>query len=293
MAWIESHQEMREHPKTKRLARLLGIPVAQAIGHLHCLWWWAVDYAPDGDLTSLYADAVAGGAGWDGDAQEFIEALIASRVSDDGHGYVERTPDGLLILHDWDQHVGRLINKRRADAERLRTWRERNADETRTSQVNPGPRTQDPGPKDPGPTLVTTEPGAPAIPGEEPNVYFAPPSGARKRAPDPLWDTALRLMGYEPKSSSERGAWNKALGDIRKAECGSAPADIAREFEMRFMAYHTRWPDIDITLPALAKHWSLMAQPVRIRGRDSPNGEPKGLAGVREWARRHGVEAEI
>ena len=51
MAWIESHQELRHHYKTKRLARELKVTVAAAIGHLHCLWWWAIDFAPDGDLS--------------------------------------------------------------------------------------------------------------------------------------------------------------------------------------------------------------------------------------------------
>ena len=34
MAWIEAHQELRNHPKTKKAARLLGISRPQMIGHL-------------------------------------------------------------------------------------------------------------------------------------------------------------------------------------------------------------------------------------------------------------------
>jgi hypothetical protein len=45
MAWIEAHQELAHHPKIRRLARELGVPKAQAIGHLLMLWLWAVSYA--------------------------------------------------------------------------------------------------------------------------------------------------------------------------------------------------------------------------------------------------------
>src|SRR5687767_5633894 len=55
MAWIESHQEIARHPKTRKLARLLGGSVPTAIGHLHLLWWWAVDYAEDGWLGKYTA----------------------------------------------------------------------------------------------------------------------------------------------------------------------------------------------------------------------------------------------
>ena len=34
--WIKSHQTLKGHPKMKRLTRLLGVKVPQAIGHLHC-----------------------------------------------------------------------------------------------------------------------------------------------------------------------------------------------------------------------------------------------------------------
>lgn len=51
MAWLRSHQELARHPKVKRLSRQLNISLPQAIGHLHLLWWWCMDYAQDGDLT--------------------------------------------------------------------------------------------------------------------------------------------------------------------------------------------------------------------------------------------------
>ncbi|GIM48438.1 hypothetical protein DNHGIG_39870 [Collibacillus ludicampi] len=51
MAWLKSHQEIARHPKTKRLAKALDISLPTAIGHLHLLWWWAMDFAKNGDLS--------------------------------------------------------------------------------------------------------------------------------------------------------------------------------------------------------------------------------------------------
>ncbi len=51
MAWIESHQALGQHPKTIRLAAILGrAQMPTVVGHLHYLWWWAFDYARDGRI---------------------------------------------------------------------------------------------------------------------------------------------------------------------------------------------------------------------------------------------------
>lgn len=82
MAWIESHQEIRLHPKVRRLATLLEIELSQAIGHLHCLWWWVLDYAPDGDLGQFQNEEIAAACEWSGDAHRLVEALAACRFLD-------------------------------------------------------------------------------------------------------------------------------------------------------------------------------------------------------------------
>src|SRR5690606_34760670 len=122
MAWIESHQELRHHPKTKRLARRLGISVPAAIGHLHCLWWWALDYAPDGDISDYDAEDIADAAMWDGDPQEFLSALIECGPGA-GAGFIERDEHGMR-LHDWDDY-GNEHKVRQEAAERKRRSRER------------------------------------------------------------------------------------------------------------------------------------------------------------------------
>ena len=114
MAWIESHQEMKDNPKTIRLARRLKIEVPHAIGCLHCLWWWAISYAQDGTLYRYENLDIAYAMLWKGDPDELIEALKAERFLDvDEQG---------LVIHDWWDYAGKLLEKRRSDSERKKNY---------------------------------------------------------------------------------------------------------------------------------------------------------------------------
>lgn len=112
MAWIESHQEVGRHPKTKKLARLLGVSLPAAVGHLHYLWWWALDFAQDGLLDKYDAEDIADALQWDGNANQLVEALISS-------GYIDDTEDG-LVVHDWAEYAGKLLERRAKDRARKR-----------------------------------------------------------------------------------------------------------------------------------------------------------------------------
>jgi DnaD/phage-associated family protein len=126
MAWIESHQELARHPKTKKFARLLGVSLPSAVGHLHFFWWWAMDYAQDGDLSRYDQEEIADACGWEGEPQKILRALSES-------GFVDETETSILI-HDWHEYAGRLIEKREQNKERKRKSRARHADVTRPSQ---------------------------------------------------------------------------------------------------------------------------------------------------------------
>lgn len=115
MAWIESHQGLANHPKTKRLVRRLDISVPLAIGHLHCLWWWALDFAQDGEITQYDAFDIADACQWRGQAEHMHDALIEA-------GFIDLS-DERKFLHDWYDYAGKLIEIRRKDAERKRNSR--------------------------------------------------------------------------------------------------------------------------------------------------------------------------
>lgn len=112
MAWIESNQEVGRHPKTKKLARLLGVSLPAAVGHLHYLWWWALDFAQDGMLNKFDAYDIADAMQWDGDADQLLEALRSA-------GYIDDTDAGLRI-HDWMDYAGKLLERREKDRSRKR-----------------------------------------------------------------------------------------------------------------------------------------------------------------------------
>lgn len=170
MAWIESHQELRDHPKTRRLARYLGIHVREAVGLLHFLWWWALDYAEDGDLSRFEAADIADAILWDGDPEQAVDALVRA-------GFLDRTDSG-LVIHDWDEYAGRLVEQRRKNRERKRRSRARHADVTRDTQGRHGATI--PNPTEPNQTNAAA--AAPAREDEPESL----PTTPYDRAPDGL-----------------------------------------------------------------------------------------------------------
>ena len=114
--WIESHQSLARHPKLIRLAATLKINKAQAIGHLHLLWWWTLDYAPSGSVSAFASCEIAAAAEWTGDADRFLEALKKEKwIDEDGS------------VHDWDEYAGKLLARKKADADRKASVRKKSA----------------------------------------------------------------------------------------------------------------------------------------------------------------------
>ena len=134
VAWIESHQQLREHPKVYALMEALEIPKSQAIGHLHLLWWWCIDYAPTGDLSNLSRGRISGAAEWPGDGNRFVEALVKT-------GWVDQGPDSLRV-HDWLEFCGVLIEKRLLRAGKKRKFMESKNFQKLSYRTEPNPTEQ-------------------------------------------------------------------------------------------------------------------------------------------------------
>jgi hypothetical protein len=111
MLYTPSHAELGQHPKTRRLARLLGVSIPTAIGHLHLLWHFALKYAPDGDLAGFDALDVADGALWEGEPTALLSALADAGWLDAGQ------------LHDWGEYGGKFVKRKEDNAERMRDAR--------------------------------------------------------------------------------------------------------------------------------------------------------------------------
>lgn len=129
MAWIESNQELARHPKAKKAARMLGISVPAIVGHLHFLWWWCLEYAQDGDLSQFDDSDIADAAGWEGDAKQFVRALLDCGPGE-SFGFLEQSKDGGILIHDWMDYAGRLIEKRQANTDRMRKARAKHVQRT-------------------------------------------------------------------------------------------------------------------------------------------------------------------
>jgi len=101
MAWIQSNHTLRNHPKLFTLCKELKIERAQAVGHLHMLWWWALEHRENGDLIGLFDRDIAHACDWQGDPARILKALMRS-------GFLDKD----MRIHDWYHYAGRLIRER-------------------------------------------------------------------------------------------------------------------------------------------------------------------------------------
>lgn len=117
--YVESYQSLQRHPKTKKAARLLECSIPCVMGHLHCLWYWCLDYAESGDLSDYDNADIADACMWEGDAQTLIHGLVMAGFLDCS----EEDEPHKISVHDWYDYGGKLIEKRNANAERMRLKR--------------------------------------------------------------------------------------------------------------------------------------------------------------------------
>ena len=103
MAWMKSDQSLAEHPKLKLLAKDLGISEVEALGHLHLLWYWTLEYAEDGHVK--YIELLPEAMKWTGDTDKLVNALIK-------RGFLDQEIDGTYWVHDWLDYSGAYYEKK-------------------------------------------------------------------------------------------------------------------------------------------------------------------------------------
>lgn len=86
-----------EHPKTRKLARLLSTERWAAVGLLECLWHWCSRFAVTGEIPYDAAE-IADGINYTGDPEELLNALIDC-------GWLDRCECGKLYIHDIEDHA--------------------------------------------------------------------------------------------------------------------------------------------------------------------------------------------
>ena len=117
--WIPIDINFSSHPKTRKLARILEIPIPAAIGHMIALWTWAANYAKSGTLEKYDNEEIADAAliPATASADQFVDALIQARFL-----YED---EGVLVFSGWNKYTGKTIQKMASAAERKRKARAR------------------------------------------------------------------------------------------------------------------------------------------------------------------------
>lgn len=257
MAWIKSEQALASHPKVHLLAKELEVSVPQVIGHLHLLWWWALDYADDGNL-SRYKDFIPNASQWTGDESKYTDALIK-------HGFID-VVDEKLMIHDWLDYTGALIETREKDAERKRLARQsKNAktsanrttwetsDTTKPSGVSNGRPTDVPTPSNVEKTRLEKTRQEQTIEGNSNELQQIDTIKTDNKV---VFKALCDTLGYDTQglTTTARGQLNKASKEL--AEVGATPYDI--EVRAKNFALSFGWKP---TPMALVKHWASMIQP--------------------------------
>lgn len=87
-----------EHPKMKRFAKAMDIPICTAVGILECLWHFTAKYARQGDIGRYSDEDIAEAVYWKDDPRKLIRALVQC-------GWIDEDPTCRLVIHDWFDHA--------------------------------------------------------------------------------------------------------------------------------------------------------------------------------------------
>jgi hypothetical protein len=222
--WIPSYQALGRHPKTLRLARVLDVSVPTAIGHLQLVWWWAVDYAENGDL-SRYDDAdVAEAAMWEGEPGQFVAALKECKFLEE-HGWI----------HDWDDYAGKLIAKRKANAQRMRDARAANVQNDVRARVRPEKRRVEKKREE-----------------HKERTSTASPNGSATRKRDEFFEAVVEICQYDLAhiTESDRSNIGRTAKELKAV---NATPPLIRGFLVMWEEAH---PDIAITPQVIRNNWA-------------------------------------
>lgn len=136
MAWVESHQSLARHPKLYAFQDRLGLKRTEAIGALHLVWWWAIDYAPTGEIPKAKAGLIAKEAEYTGEPEAFVQAMLDA-------GFLDEI-EGVFVLHDWEDYrlfadasKDRIERRRKKIRRRVQRFRDKTRNAVSNAPVTP------------------------------------------------------------------------------------------------------------------------------------------------------------
>ena len=92
--WYRRDDALAEHPKTKRVKRLLGCRLVEAVGWIDLFHSRVNQHRITGDLSGLNAQDIEDWVEWDGEPGALYEALCSA-------GWIDHE-----IVHGWDEMLG-------------------------------------------------------------------------------------------------------------------------------------------------------------------------------------------
>lgn len=129
---VPLHDNLPDHPKVHKVARILLIPEDVVIAKLVRLWTWAMRFALDGNLGAYDPEDIARAVGWEGDAGALLDALTKA-------GFIDQDPIFGCTLHDWDEYGGKVAEERRQAAEKQKRYREKKKPLPDVTVTSPSP----------------------------------------------------------------------------------------------------------------------------------------------------------
>lgn len=98
LPWIRLDTDVKDHPKSDRLADALDEP--RAWTYMVELWLWVANSQPDGDLSAMPDSGIARRAGYAGDPRRFVKALLSS-------GFLRED----RVLSGWQERQSAIVAK--------------------------------------------------------------------------------------------------------------------------------------------------------------------------------------
>ena len=112
ISWFGMDCNIFTNPKVIGFAARAKLDIDAAVGKLGRLYGWAAQCGNEtGDISHLPGDEVAAIMRWKKKPDDLIAALVLS-------GLLDRSPEGGLSIHDWDELNGNFMKKKRQDRER-------------------------------------------------------------------------------------------------------------------------------------------------------------------------------
>lgn len=192
--------------KLKVLADALGISKDSAACRLMQLWGWAVNFREDGNLSGLTPQELATASGWSDNPNKFVETLCTL-------GWINSDD---FTIHDWLEHQGALIRKRKQSRELMRKHRQlaNHVITTVVPTVTTTVRPALPCPSVPCPSLPLQLKSKETSPAPPRRRVKAPPA-EKCRDHWPIWRECYRDVYHEwPERIGEDLAASKRLGNL-------------------------------------------------------------------------------